>query len=177
VTLTSRQKNVLSFLVLGLLFALPLRGLLRAQGPPMEEGFMLVFPERVLAGDIPNVDFLHLYGPGSLWVLAGVYKVFGTQLVVERLFALLQQIGVVLGMYGLARYWGRTLALLCGVIALIIIVPPIGLTALASRSVSSASSPPSRVGVASAGTRPKGCAGRSSAASSPASRCSIASTW
>ena len=50
---------------------------------------MLVFPERVLAGDIPNKDFLHLYGPGSLWVLAGVYKVFGTQLVVERLFALL----------------------------------------------------------------------------------------
>jgi hypothetical protein len=70
VSLTSRQKNVLAFLVL--------RGLLRSQGPPMEEGFMLVFPERVLAGDIPNVDFLHLYGPGSLWVLAGVYKLFGT---------------------------------------------------------------------------------------------------
>ncbi len=53
--LTSRQKNVLAFLVLGVLFLLPLRGLLRSQGPPMEEGFMLVFPERVLAGDIPNV--------------------------------------------------------------------------------------------------------------------------
>ncbi|MGZ4688502.1 MAG: hypothetical protein ACXWA9_16535 [Acidimicrobiia bacterium] len=130
-TLTSRQKNALAFLFLGLLFLLPLRGLLRAQGPPMEEGFMLVFPERVLAGDVPNLDFLHLYGPGSLWVLAGVYKVFGTQLVVERLFALLQQIGVVLGMYGLARYWGRTVALFCAVIALVIIVPPIGLTALA----------------------------------------------
>ncbi len=130
-SLTSRQKNVLAFLVLGVLFLLPLRGLLRSQGPPMEEGFMLVFPERVLAGDIPNVDFLHLYGPGSLWVLAGVYKLFGTQLVVERLFALLQQIGVVLGMYGLARYWGRTVALFCGIIALVIIVPPIGLTALA----------------------------------------------
>jgi hypothetical protein len=131
VTLTARQKNVLSFLVLGALFALPLRGMLRAQGPPMEEGFMLVFPERVLAGDVPNLDFLHLYGPGSLWVLAGVYKVFGTQLVVERLFALLQEIGIVLGIYGLARYWGRTLALLCGVISLVIIMPPIGLTALA----------------------------------------------
>ena len=29
---------------------------------------MLVFPERLLHGDIPNRDFLHLYGPGSLWV-------------------------------------------------------------------------------------------------------------
>jgi len=64
-------------------------------------------------------------------VLAGVYKVFGTQLVVERLFALLQQIGIVLAMFGLARYWGRTVALFCGVIALVIIIPPIGLTALA----------------------------------------------
>ena len=34
-------------------FLLPLRGLLRAQGPPMEEGFMLVFPELVLHGAIP----------------------------------------------------------------------------------------------------------------------------
>lgn len=92
---------------------------------------MLTFPARVLAGDIPNKDFLHLYGPGSLWVLAGVYKVFGTQLVVERLFALLQQIGIVLGVFGLARYWGRTVALSAAVISLIIIVPPIGLTALA----------------------------------------------
>src|SRR5450759_3842494 len=65
-------------------FLVPLRGLLRIQGPPMEEGFMLVFPERVLRGAIPNKDFLHLYGPGSLWVLAGVYKVFGTSLTVER---------------------------------------------------------------------------------------------
>ena len=60
---------------------------------------MLVFPERVLAGDVPNVDFLHLYGPGALWVLAGVYKLLGTSLAVERLFGLLQQAGLVLGVY------------------------------------------------------------------------------
>jgi hypothetical protein len=129
--LTERQKNALMYVVIAILFLLPLRGLLRAQGPPMEEGFMLTFPARVLAGDVPNKDFLHLYGPGSLWVLAGVYKVFGTQLVVERLFALLQQIGIVLGLYGLARFWGRTVALCAAVICLVIIVPPIGLTALA----------------------------------------------
>ena len=52
------------------------------------------------------------------------YKVFGTQLVVERLFALLQQIGIVAAVYGLARDWGRTIALCCGIISLIIIVPP-----------------------------------------------------
>ena len=67
-----RTKRIVTFAVLALAFALPLRGLLRNQGPPMEEGFMLVFPERVLHGDFPNKDFLHLYGPGSLWVLAGL---------------------------------------------------------------------------------------------------------
>jgi hypothetical protein len=129
--LTPRWKTTIALAIIALAFAIPLRGLLRSQGPPMEEGFMLTFPERVLAGDVPNVDFLHLYGPGSLWVLAGVYKVFGTTLTVERLFGLLQQIAVVLGMFALARYWGRTAAVLCGLIALVIIVPPIGLTALA----------------------------------------------
>ena len=84
--MSPRTKRVLVFLILGLAFALPLRGLLRNQGPPMEEGFMLVFPERVLAGDIPNLDFLHLYGPGSLWALAGWMKIFGVTLEAERLF-------------------------------------------------------------------------------------------
>lgn len=92
---------------------------------------MLVFPERVLKGDLPNRDFLHLYGPGSLWVLAGAFKALGTSLTVERLVALAQQIGVVLGVFALARPWGRLVATGAAVVALVIIVPPIGLTALA----------------------------------------------
>lgn len=111
-------------------FAITLRGLLRYQGPPMEEGFMLVFPERILKGDIPNKDFLHLYGTGSLWVLAGVFKVFGTSLTSERLVALAQQMAVVFGIFALAWRWGRTAATLCAIAALLLIVPPIGLTAL-----------------------------------------------
>ena len=116
--------------IIAVAFALPLRGLLRSQGPPMEEGFMLVFGEMVLKGRVPNRDFLYLYGPGSLWVLAGLFKAFGTSLLVERLFGLAQQIGIVLGVFGLARYWGRTAATICALISCVIIVPPIGLTAL-----------------------------------------------
>ena len=126
-----RTKTVLVWIVLAVGFLLPLRGLLRSQGPPMEEGFMLVFPEEVLRGKIANDDFLHLYGPGSLWWLAATFKVFGTTLEVERLAALAQMVAVVGGVAGIARRWGRSLALICGGIALVIIVPPIGLTALA----------------------------------------------
>ena len=112
-------------------FLLPLRGLLRYQGPPMEEGFMLVFPQEVLRGQVPNRDFLHLYGPGSLWVLAGAFKVFGTSLATERFFGLLQHAGIVFGVFAAARPWGRRVAVVCGAVSLVIVVPPIGLTALA----------------------------------------------
>jgi hypothetical protein len=110
---------------------LPLPGLWDAPGPPMEEGFMLVFPELVRQGFVPNEDFLHLYGPGSLWVLAGVYELFGTTLAVERSVGFLQQVGVAFAVLFLLRPWGRIVAATGGVIAAVIVVPPIGLTALA----------------------------------------------
>jgi hypothetical protein len=123
-------RNVIALTVVALVFALPLRGLLRAPGPPMEEGFMLAFPEQVLKGAIPNRDFLHLYGPGSLWALAGVFKVFGVSLLSERGFGLVQQLAIVFGVYALARRWGRILAVSAAVTSALVIIP-FGLTALA----------------------------------------------
>ena len=121
--LSPRARDAIALTVVALVFALPLRGLLRAPGPPMEEGFMLVFPERVLHGAIPNRDFLHLYGPGSLWALAGVFKVFGVILLTERVFGLAQQIAIVFGIYALARRWGRTIAVCGAVTSALIIIP------------------------------------------------------
>ena len=91
---------------------------------------MLVFPERVLHGAIPNRDFLHLYGPGSVWALAGAFKVFGVSLLTERLFGLAQQMAIVFGIYALARRWGRTVAV-SGAVTSALIIIPFGLTALA----------------------------------------------
>ena len=85
-------------LVVGLVIALPLRGVFRAPGPPMEEGFMLVFPEQLLEGDIPNRDYLHLYGPGSIWTIAAFFKVFGVSLWTERVVGLLQLVGLIAAM-------------------------------------------------------------------------------
>jgi hypothetical protein len=116
--------------IVALVVAIPLRGLFRAPGPPMEEGFMLVFPERVLHGDVPNRDFLYLYGPGSLWALAAMYKVFGVSLWSQRVFALGQELAIIFGVYALARRWNRTLATVGGVCAALVILP-FGLTALA----------------------------------------------
>jgi len=127
---STRRADAISLAIVALVFALPLRGLLRAPGPPMEEGFMLVFPELVLHGAIPNKDFLHLYGPGSLWALAGAFKVFGVSLLTERLFGLGQQLAIVFGVYAIARRSGRVVAA-CGAVTSALVIIPFGLTALA----------------------------------------------
>ncbi len=126
-----RTRDVIALGIVALALLVPLRGLMRSQGPPMEEGFMLVFPERLLHGAIPNRDFLHLYGPGSLWVLAPIYKLFGTDLRVERLVGLLQQAGIAFGVFFVARWWGRRIAVISALVASVIMLPPAGLTAFA----------------------------------------------
>src|SRR5262245_6038777 len=130
-TRPSQLKRWLPVALLAVVVLLPLRGLLRAPGPPMEEGFMLVFPEEVLRGAIPNRDFLHLYGPGSLWVLAALFKVFSTTLWTERAAGYRQQLALVAAVYAMVRPYGRRLAVGGAATAAIIIIPPIGLTALA----------------------------------------------
>ena len=84
-----RSAGTLAVAMVAVVVAIPLRGLFLSTGSSMEEGFMLVFPKRMLAGDVPNVDFLHLYGPFSLHVLSGWYTVFGYTLEAQRAFGLL----------------------------------------------------------------------------------------
>ncbi|MCU1371716.1 MAG: hypothetical protein JWO77_2910 [Ilumatobacteraceae bacterium] len=124
-------KTVLSVVIVGIVLAIPMRALMRYQGPPMEEGFMLVFPERILHGDLPHKDFLHLYGPGSLWALAGWYKLVGVSITAERVFGLAQLAGIVFGVMALARPWGRQVATAVGILGVLLTTTAIGLTALA----------------------------------------------
>ena len=120
-----------SFAIVGSAIALVLPALYRAVGSSMEEGFMLVFPERIMKGDIANVDFLHLYGPGSLHLLSLWMRVFGVTLTSERTFGLLQHLLIVVGLMVLCRPWGKKLSTLVGLFSLIFVFTPIGLQALA----------------------------------------------
>ena len=120
-----------SIAIVGSAIALALPALYRAVGSSMEEGFMLVFPERVIKGAIANVDFLHLYGPGSLHLLSLWMRVFGVNLTSERTFGLLQHLLIVAGLMVLTRPWGKKLSTLVGLFSLIFVFTPIGLQALA----------------------------------------------
>ncbi len=127
---TSRGVWVTIALVTAAAFLLPLRAMLHTAGPAMEEGFMLVFPERVLHGAIPNKDFLNLYGPGSVWLLAGVYKVFGVGIMVERTVGLIQLAGAAVGTALLVRWWGHATAATAVVLSAMFLAPTMQLTAI-----------------------------------------------
>ena len=124
-------RSITSIGIVLVVLVLPLRALMRYQGPPMEEGFMLVFPERILAGDLPHKDFLHLYGPGSLWALAAWFKLVGVSITSERVFGLAQLAGIIFGMMALAWAWGRRVATTVGIMGVLLTTTAIGLTALA----------------------------------------------
>jgi hypothetical protein len=124
-------RNWAGLAIVAVFAALPLKGLYRFTGGTMEEGFMLVFPELVWDGQVPNVDFLHLYGPGALHMLMLWYRAFGATLNAERTFGLLQHLAIIYALYTLARPWGRKAAVLVGVFAVFYVLTPIGLTAMA----------------------------------------------
>ncbi|HEY3485710.1 MAG TPA: hypothetical protein VGK49_10010, partial [Ilumatobacteraceae bacterium] len=80
---------------------------------------------------IPNVDFLHLYGPGSLHVLMAWYEIAGNTLTSERIFGLIQHFGIIFGLYALARAWGRSAAVAVAVASVFLVLTPIALQAMA----------------------------------------------
>ena len=122
-----------TLLALGLVLvtlALPVRWSLVAPGPPLDEGIALVYPERLLEGDIPNRDHEHFYGPANVWVVAGVFAATEPSLTAERAVGLAYRVAVVVALFALAWRWGPLTAGGTGMLAALLIVPT-GLTAWA----------------------------------------------
>ena len=72
-----------------------------------DEGIVLTGAMRVAAGQIPHRDFYFIYGPAEAYILAGLFKVFGTSLLAERLFDLFFKALVVTTVYGIASSYCR----------------------------------------------------------------------
>ncbi|MEJ7800411.1 MAG: hypothetical protein WKF60_07825 [Ilumatobacter sp.] len=130
-TWSGSRLSILSLAAVLVVVMAPVRGLYRATGSSMEEGFMIVFPRLVQQGALPNRDFLHLYGPTSLDGLALWFRIVGDTLESQRTFGLLQHLGIILGLYALTRAWGHVAAVGAAWVATMLIVTPIGLSALA----------------------------------------------
>jgi hypothetical protein len=84
-----------------------------------DEGIMLTGAMRVAAGQIPHRDFYFIYGPAEAYILAGLFKVFGTSLLAERLFDLFFKALVVTAVYAIvSSYCRKSIAIFISFVAL-----------------------------------------------------------
>jgi hypothetical protein len=72
-----------------------------------DEGIVVTAAMRVAAGQIPHRDFYALYGPAQFYILAGLFKLFGKFLLVERLFDVFSKALVVTTVYTIASAYCR----------------------------------------------------------------------
>lgn len=64
-----------------------------------DEGFAMFGSTRVLNGDVPYKDFWAIYPPGQFYILAGIIKLFGANLLNARIFDTLIRFLMVIGVY------------------------------------------------------------------------------
>ena len=84
-----------------------------------DEGIMLTDTMRIMAGQVPHRDFYAIYGPAEFYLLAGLFKVFGVSLLVERLLFLGLTAGTVAAVYGIVAYYCRQAIALWSAVATI----------------------------------------------------------
>jgi hypothetical protein len=70
---------------------------------PFDEGLTLQAARRVAEGQLPYSDFLWAYGPGHVYLLAALFKLFGTSLLWWRIIRVLVDAGVALLVFAVVR--------------------------------------------------------------------------
>jgi hypothetical protein len=72
-----------------------------------DEGIVLTGAMRVLSGQIPHQDFYANYGPGQFYALAGLFKLLGESVLVERLYDLFLRALIVTLVYAITSSYCR----------------------------------------------------------------------
>jgi hypothetical protein len=70
---------------------------------PFDEGLTLQAARRAAQGQLPYRDFLWAYGPGHLYLLAGLFKAFGTSLLWWRIVRVLVDAAIALVVFAIVR--------------------------------------------------------------------------
>jgi hypothetical protein len=78
-----------------------------------DEGLVLTAAMRVLAGQIPHRDFYANYGPAQFYILAGLFKLFGPSLFVERIYDLVVRALTVSCVYAVCAFCCRRWIAIC----------------------------------------------------------------
>jgi hypothetical protein len=78
-----------------------------------DEGLVLTAAMRVAAGQIPHRDFYANYGPAQFYILAGLFKLFGESILVERIYDLAIKALVVTSLYAVTSSYCRPIVAAC----------------------------------------------------------------
>src|SRR5205085_4099360 len=70
---------------------------------PFDEGLTLQAARRVAEGQLPYSDFLWAYGPGHVYLLGALFKLFGTSLLWWRIIRVLVDAAVALLVFAIVR--------------------------------------------------------------------------
>jgi hypothetical protein len=85
-----------------------------------DEGLILFGAKRVGNGDIPHADFYCNYGPAQFYLLAGLFKVFSTSILVERVWDTIVRGAIVIMVFLVVeKHASRAAAIATSVISLI----------------------------------------------------------
>jgi len=77
-----------------------------------DESLILTGAMRVVAGQIPHQDFYANYGPGQFYTIAGLFRLFGESILVERLYDLFLKALIVTLVYKIVlSYCRRSIAI------------------------------------------------------------------
>jgi hypothetical protein len=68
------------------LMLLLLFGSIKVPVNPYDEGIVLVGATQIMAGKVPYRDFWTIYSPGQFYTLAVLFRIFGTNVMVERVY-------------------------------------------------------------------------------------------
>ncbi len=69
-----------------------------------DEGQIVNHAQRIIDGNIPYRDFQFFYTPGTILLLASVFKIFGSSFIVERIVSLFLSIGSSILIYKITNY-------------------------------------------------------------------------
>lgn len=111
--MTVRRQKVFAATLVLLFLAIPLWGAFDKPALPMDEGFLLVYPELILKGQVPYRDFETFYGPANPYLLSGVFAIFDPGIFVERSVGFVYRLLVLVAVFGIAQRWGTTIAVGC----------------------------------------------------------------
>lgn len=109
----NRRRNIAALVISLLVAVVGFSGCFQYSGEPMDEGTLLVYPELIQNGAVPYRDFETFYGPANPWLLAGVYSVFGNNVIVERRTGLFYRLLIMGAIFCLAQRRGTNVALAC----------------------------------------------------------------